>query len=135
MKQFVIGLMCFVLAGVLCGCSVETSSTEKLRDLEFTVMQKEDIPEEMKATIEQKQKEPFKITYGDQNYLYIAQGYGEQQTSGYSIEVKECYETKNAIYVHMNLIGPSKEENIKEATTCPYIVIKLEYSDKSVVFE
>lgn len=59
-----------------------------------------------------KKSGPFKITYADKDALYIARGYGEQKTSGYSIEVKECYETENAIYIHTNLIGPSKEEKL-----------------------
>ena len=51
------------------------------------------------------------------------------------LEVKECFETENAIYVHTNLIGPSKEEKIVEIETDPYIVIKMEFIDKNVVFQ
>ena len=75
------------------------------------------------------------MTYADNGSLYIAVGYGEQPTSGYSIEVKELYETENAIYIHTNLIGPAKDEKIVERKTYPYIVVKLEFVDKNVVFE
>jgi hypothetical protein len=117
------------------GCTVEKISTEKLRDIEFTVVPKKDIPEELEEMIDEKEEEPFKLTYADEGSLYIAQGYGKQPTSGYSIEVKELYETENAIYVHTNLIGPAKDEKILERATYPYIVVRVEFVDKNVVFK
>ena len=106
-----------------------------MRDIDFTVIKEEDIPEELKTMIKEKETTPLKLTYADQGALYIAEGYGEQPTSGYSIEVKECFETKNAIYLHTNLIGPTNEEKIVEKATYPYIVIKMEFIDKNVVFQ
>lgn len=117
------------------GCSAEKLSTEKLRDIDFTVIEQENIPEELMQMIEEKETQVFKLTYADQGALYIAEGYGAQPTSGYSIEVKECYETENAIYIRTNLLGPAKEEKIVETETYPYIVVKLEFIDKNVVFE
>ena len=40
-----------------------------------------------------------------------------------------------AIYIHTNLIGPSKEEKIVEAKTFPYVAVKMQFIDKNVVFE
>ena len=85
--------------------------------------------------MKEKDGNPFKLTYADQGALYIAQGYGEQPTSGYSVVVKECFETENAIYLHTNLMGPTKDELIVDAKTYPYIVIKMEFIDKNVVFQ
>lgn len=135
MKKIILAILCITLLFSTTACSAEKLSTEKLRDIDFTVVKEADIPEEFSTVIEEKQVSPFKLTYADQGALYIAEGYGEQSTSGYSIEVTECYETKNAIYVHTNLIGPAKEEEIVEAATYPYIVIKLEFIDKNVVFQ
>ena len=117
------------------GCSTEKLSTEKLRDIDFTVVDEDDIPEELEGMIDEKEENPFKLTYADDGELYIAVGYGAQPTTGYSIQVKELYESKNAIYIHTNLIGPAKDEKILERETHPYIVVKLEYIDKNVVFE
>ena len=47
----------------------------------------------------------------------------------------ECYETNNAIYIHTNLLGPGQDEEVVEQTTYPYIVIKMEYNEKNVVFD
>jgi hypothetical protein len=114
---------------------MEEASNEKLRDLEFTIVEQEDIPAELLKIVEEKKTSEFKITYTDNENLYICVGYGEQQTGGYSIAVKELYLTSNAIYIDTNLIGPSKDEKISEVLSYPYVVIKTEYMDKSVVFE
>lgn len=135
MKKIILAIICVSLLGVVAGCSTEKLSTEKLRDIEFTVVDEDDIPEELEEKIDDQDEKPFKLTYADNGSLYIAVGYGEQPTSGYSIEVKELYETENTIYIHTNLIGPAKDEKIVERKTYPYIVVKLEFVDKNVVFE
>ena len=135
MRKFISAILCISILGLLAGCSAEKMSTEKLRDIDFTVVDEENIPEELEDMIDDREKEMFKLTYADNGALYIAVGYGEQKTSGYSIEVKELYETENAIYIHTNLIGPSNDEKIVERRTYPYIVVKLEFIDKNVVFE
>lgn len=135
MKRLCAAILSICILLTFGACSVEKIGTEKIRDIDFTVIKEEDIPEELKTKINDNEKQVFKLTYADQGALYIAEGYGEQPTSGYSIEVKDCFETKNAIYVHTNLIGPSNEEKIVEAKTYPYIVIKMEFMDKNVVFQ
>lgn len=126
-----------VLALALClgGCGIEKNSVRKLQDLKFEVVEKTEIPEELVVTIEEKQKEGFKLTYADENHLYIAMGFGIQPTGGYSISVDECYETKNAVYFATTLTGPAKGEKINQVPSYPYIVVKLDKTEKSVVFE
>lgn len=135
MRKIIPTILCVILLSLMTGCSAEKLRTEKLRDIEFTVVDEENIPEELEEMIEEKDEKPFKLTYADNGALYIAVGYGEQPTSGYSIEVQELYETENAIYIHTNLIGPAKDEKIVEQKTYPYLVVKLEFIDKNVVFE
>ncbi len=135
MRKFILAILCMSFLGLGAGCSAEKLSTEKLKDIEFTVVDTENIPEELEEMIDEKEEKPFKLTYADQGALYIAVGYGEQPTSGYSIEVTDLYETENAIYIRTNLIGPAKDERIVERETYPYIVVKLEFIDKNVVFE
>ncbi|OYO84450.1 protease stability complex PrcB-like protein [Lachnotalea glycerini] len=136
MRRFIkIVVLVLVSSFLLNGCSMEESSNEKLRDLEFTVVSESDIPEELMKIIEEKKTSEFKITYTDNESLYICVGYGEQQTGGYSIAVNDLYLTSNAIYIDTNLIGPSKDEKISEGLSYPYVVVKTEYIDKNVVFE
>lgn len=108
--------------------------TEKIRDLEFVVTDKDDVPEEFRVLIEENRDTPVKMTYADRGKLYIAEGYGPQPTSGYSVEVEAVYETRDAVYIHTNLLGPEKGEETKEVTTYPYVVIQMEYIEKDVLF-
>lgn len=131
----VLMLVGLLLAMLLTGCVSRPQKTEKLRDLEFTVMDKEKVPKELQAAILNNRDLPFKLTYADSGYLYIAEGYGPQQKSGYSVEVTEVYETDNAVYIHTNLLGPEKGEKTQDAVTYPYVVVKLKFIDKNVVFD
>lgn len=135
MKRLVWIFLCTMLCGMLWGCTVRKVNTTKQKDIEFTVLQKEEIPKTLAEQIAERQKEAFQITYAEEGYLYIACGYGKQSYSGYSVAVKSCYETEQGIWVHTNLIGPSREEEILETETYPYIVIKMEDQDKQVYFE
>ena len=129
-----LGAACLA-AALLFGCVTHSGTQEKLRDLEFTVLDKEDVPQEMKQMIEEEKAEPFRLTYTDQGSLYIAEGYGAQLTTGYSVEVTGLYETEDEIRIHTSLLGPEKGEEIKEITTFPYVVVQLGAIDKNVIFE
>lgn len=125
----------FMCAFLTSGCSIMEEEAMKLRDLEFTVVSEDRMLEELKTLIEERKTAEFKFTYADQDSLFICIGYGEQSTGGYSIAVNELYLTDNAIYVDTNLLGPSAKEKENPAVSYPYIVIKTEFLDKTVVFE
>ena len=126
-------LLCVVLTG--CGMSGERNI--KLRDLDFTVLSEEKIPEELKTVIAEKGSEPFRLTYSDNQNLYISIGYGEQKTGGYSIAVDALYLTDDAIYVSTSLLGPdiTGQKSGAGKPTTPYIVIKTELLDKTVIYD
>ena len=126
-----------LIAGLLllCGCSLGTGENTKLRDMEFTVLSEEVLPDELKGLITERKKDAFSFTYTDESYLYLCVGYGEQPTGGYSIAVNELYLTENAICVDTCLLGPSPDEKASDAPSYPYIVIKTEYMDKTVEFQ
>ena len=65
---------------LLTGCGLLSKENVKLRDLDFTVLSEEKIPEELKTVIAEKGTEPFQLTYSDNQNLYISIGYGEQKT-------------------------------------------------------
>lgn len=120
-----------VIAG---GCGISTQDRQKVQDLDYTVVDPNEVPESFQEQIDAKVENHFKLTYEDGEYLYIAVGYGEQTTGGYSIQVKDCYVSSNAIYFYTELYGPEKGETVCEAVTYPYIVIKTELRDEPVVF-
>lgn len=135
MRSARLGCLLLTLAVLLVGCKGDKLDEQRLADLEYTVTSEDRLPEELKLLVDGKKQQPFKMTYRDGDYLYICQGYGVQPTGGYSIQVGEVYRTSNAIYFSSTLIGPSGSELITEKETTPYIVIKIEYQDMTVVFD
>ena len=135
MRKGLVLLQAAMVVLVLSGCTMLSEERVKLKDLDFTVLSEEKIPEELKTIIEEKKAEAFKLTYSDNEYLYICIGYGEQTTGGYSIAVNELYLTDNAVYVNTSLLGPAASEKSTQVLTYPYIVIKTEYLDETVIFE
>ncbi|MDR0963577.1 MAG: protease complex subunit PrcB family protein, partial [Clostridium sp.] len=87
----------------MCACSFMNGDGNKVRDLDFTILGEEKIPQALLTIIDERKAEPFKFTYSDKEYLYICIGYGEQSTGGYSIAVNELYLGDNGIYCSTSL--------------------------------
>lgn len=126
------------LAICLCLCAMLTAGCtsqkeERLQDLDFTVVDDAEVPDELKTIIDQKKTGEFKLTYADQDELYIVVGYGKQLTGGYSIQFPDVYLTKDNIVVTSVLLGPEEEEPAN--ISYPYAVIKIEYRSEPVLFQ
>lgn len=134
-RTIILLLMIVTVAAGVVGCKTENTDIKKLKDLDFTVVEDADLPGELKEIIDEKKAEPFKLSYSNKDSLYIVVGYGKQNSGGYSISVDELYLTSNAIYINTNLIGPSENDMVSQGVTYPYVVVKLEFMDKRVVFE
>lgn len=129
-------LACLLLAILFAaGCKVSKDDGRKERDLEFTVVGDSDVPQELKEIISEKMSQPFKLTFNDEQNLYIVVGYGPQSTGGYSISVKQLYLTSNSIVIDTELLGPEKGENPAPETSYPYVVIKTENLENPVIFQ
>lgn len=133
-KRF-ISLLCVGMALAVCGCSVEKTDGNKLKDLEFTIVEEETVPGELKEEIAVRKEHDFKLTYESEDKLYIVRGYGRKETGGYSIAVNDVYLSKNAVCFSSTLIGPAENEHAAQAETYPYIIIQLEKQGKNVVFD
>lgn len=134
--RYTMMLLMIVAAGLgLSACKTEDTDIKKIKDLEFTVVEDADLPGELKEIIDEKKENPFKLSYSNKDYLYIVVGYGKQNSGGYSISVEDLYLTSNAIYIDTNLIGPSQDDLVAQGVTYPYIVVKMEFMDKNIVFE
>lgn len=123
-------LSCVCLLG---GCS-DKGAEEKVKDLEFTVVGQNEIPKELMDMIEQKKAEEFRLTYTSGEDLYIAVGYGEQQTGGFSISVPEFYLTENSMVIKTELQGPEQGSQQAASPSYPFIVIKTKFIEEPVVF-
>lgn len=125
-----------IITLALAGCEAEKTTSDKLKDLNFTVVGEAEQPDALKDIIAEKSKSAFQISYTIGEELYIAIGYGEQPSGGYSITVNEFYETPDSLFIDTTLLGPGSAENVTDTPTTPYIVIKTEnIADKPIEFK
>lgn len=135
MKKIILYFALNFLCVFLFACTKQDETTEKIRDLDFTVVATENIPEELLAVLEEKKADAFYQAYSDGEYMYLCVGYGEQETGGYSITVDTLYLTEKSVCMGTTLIGPGPEEKITDTKSYPYVVICTEYIDMPVMFE
>lgn len=117
------------------GCGLREGSLDKIRDLDFTVLSESEVPMEYLDFIVENKTQPMKLTYCTDDYLYIAVGYGEQETGGYSISIDDFYLTENGIFIDTTLHGPAASEASVEGNSYPYVVVKTEKMDVPVIFQ
>lgn len=135
MKRRICIYLVMCLLSVFLGCAGQETDVEKIRDLEFTVVATENVPEELVTVLEEKKAEEFYQTYSDGNFMYLCVGYGEQATGGYSITVNELYLTEEHVCMDTTLVGPGPDEKAIPSKSYPYIVICTEYIDRPIMFE
>lgn len=134
-KKQIVFFLLVLLTAVLIGCGAKVEKPEKIKDIEYTVQEESQVPEELLAKMKEKQREPFRMTYTTEGFLYIAMGYGTQATSGYSIRVLELYEAAEGIVFSTELLGPAKDEPVLQVETYPNIVIKIPDIGLDVLFQ
>lgn len=138
-------IICMLLAGVLalgmtaCDLGIKLNDAhqgagEKVRDLEYTILSDERIPEELVPLLEERKEEPFEMTYSDKEYLYICIGYGRQEYSGHSIVVNDLFLGENGILVDTSLIGPEAGQEKINTVQFPVIVLKTELIEEVPLF-
>lgn len=139
LRLFLSGLFLLLLTGIIFirwkSGGFRERDEKKVRDLDYTVVEPEEMPEDLLEQIEKKKETPFHFTWLDGENLYLVEGYGTQKTGGYSISVEECYLSTDSIYVSTRLTGPVKGETVKEKPSCPFIVIKMPARQEPVIFE
>jgi len=124
---------------VVCACSVcglwGCGATEaSVTTLDYTVVEDKDIPQELKNIIDEKKENTIRLTYNTDEYTYAVAGYGTMETSGYSICVNSVALGTDAILIDVDLLGPKPQEQVTKVSTTPYIVLKMEKRDETVVF-
>lgn len=126
-------LICLISLG---GCGASKISSDRIRDLEFTVVSQEEIPETLADVIDEKKDNPFQISFVLGEDLYLAIGYGQQQSGGYSICVNEFYETETSIVIDTTLIGPGTADKVTQGQSYPFVVVKTEsIEDNTIQFQ
>jgi hypothetical protein len=131
-KVWVLGLLLFSL---LTGCESVHSESSRGEDWDYTVVPTADIPEDFQTEIQEKKVNSFQMTYDDGEYLYIAVGYGEQESGGYSIQVEGLHEKGEDLCLETTLTGPGEDVVVSDKASFPYLVVKTKKTEKNVVFD
>lgn len=133
MKKAVCLLAALVLAAVLSGCGLVRIEEEERKPVDYTVVERQDIPAALDEIMNEKKEKEFQLSYETGDALYLAKGYGRQMSGGYSIQVEELGASSNGLFFVTRLIGP-KDLNEAGVPSYPCIVIKTEPQKKPVVF-
>lgn len=133
MKKAVCLLAILVLAAVLSGCGLIRIEEEERKPVDYTVVERQDIPAALDEIMNEKKEKEFQLSYEMGETLYLANGYGRQMSGGYSIQVEELGASSNGLFFVTRLIGP-KDLNEAGVPSYPCIVIKTEPQKKPVVF-
>lgn len=133
MKKAVCLLAALVLAAVLSGCGLIRIEEEERKPVDYTVVERQDIPAALDEIMNEKKEKEFQLSYETGEALYQAKGYGRQMSGGYSIQVEELGASSNGLFFVTRLIGP-KDLNEAGVPSYPCIVIKTEPQKKPVVF-
>ena len=120
---------------LLSGCSVRRIDGEKKQDLDYKTLDRLGIPEKLWKEVEEKKEEPFLLAYGDGEQLYIAMGYGEQESGGYSIQIEEVCETEDAVCIRTCLTGPDEGEEVLREADYPWAALEADYTEKRILWE
>ena len=124
-----------LMLALLTGCTLSKEAPRKVKDVDYSIVEEQDIPEKLKEAIEEKKAAEFKISFEDEENMYIVHGYGEQETGGYSIMIRDLYLTENALYFDTELLGPENGSNPQKKPSYPYIVVKTKKYKQNIVFE
>ena len=137
MRRWAVCLTLFFLCfSMLTGCRIVDVSEGEAKEVEYTVLGSDEIPEEVEKVLEEQGQEPFALAYESGGFLYLMKGYGRQNSGGYSIRVDSLYATGEVIHLQTTLEGPATREEQKGDGSCPSIVLKPEArKNASVVFE
>ena len=131
----IFGIWCLSLMILLTGCEMKQVGNMAKTEVEFTVVEPDEVPSELAVIIEENKQGEIKLTYEDQGYMYLVRGYGQQKTGGYSIAVNEVFLAEDWLHVDTSLIGPPRDQEIRDEASYPYLVIKIEAQEAEVLFD
>ena len=131
----IFGIWCLSLMILLTGCEMKQVGNMAKTEVEFTVVEPDEVPSELAVIIEENKQGEIKLTYEDQGYMDLVRGYGQQKTGGYSIAVNEVFLAEDGLHVDTSLIGPPRDQEIRDEASYPYLVIKIEAQEAEVLFD
>ena len=124
---------------IVAGCGIDPSKriegTGKIDNVPFERVSIDETPEEIKATIEYKNRE--KATYvlpsGDEYYIIVSRG--EQPTSGYEVEILMIEDWGDSLHVMYKFKDPADDELVSPTLTFPVDIVNIPRMEKQILFK
>lgn len=132
---FLLTMFGVFLLAAMTGCRLEETNEKKIKDLDYTICDESKLPDALVELIQEKRKEPFKLTYRTKDYLYIVVGYGAQDRTDLNVTMSELYLTENAIFVDTELVSVDNTTLGDNMVSYPWIAVKCELYDVQVNFQ
>ncbi len=94
-------------------------------DITYSIVEDEDIPEEMASIIEKEMTEGNAQVILFENSQYVFIGLGERNTGGYGIHIDHVKDVEGSISILYNETKPNKESMTLQVITYPYVVLRI----------
>ena len=120
---------------ISCGEKQKPKRTyESMQDAVYEIVSGSDVPHKVNEKIFKERDKGFGFSYRDNEGMYIAFGFGRQNTGGFSIQLAAVKENEDEILIEAKLIAPAPEEVVSTSPSYPYMILKLDNTEKNVEF-
>lgn len=121
-------VVAFGVVGIFClslwGCVKDLNLNGKKEKIEYTICKDSNLPEQLKVLLEERKTKPGTFIYRNSTYIYLVVCYGKKDYSGFSVKIEECWKSEDILFLRTQLMGPAIDEDIIEAETFPYLVVR-----------
>lgn len=120
---------------ISCGEKQKPKRTyESMKDAVYEIVSGSDVPHKVNEKIFKERDKGFGFSYRDNEGMYIAFGFGRQNTGGFSIQLAAVKENEDEILIEAKLIAPAPEEVVSTSPSYPYMILKMDNTEKNVEF-
>lgn len=105
MKKAVCLLVALVLAAVLSGCGLIRIEEEERKPVDYTVVERQDIPAALDEIMNEKKEKEFQLSYQTGEALYLAKGYGRQMSGGTAFRWKNWESPQTGFFLLQDLLA------------------------------
>ncbi len=136
-KRCTLVLIILLLTAVLVSCGKQEApkrTYENMQDAVYEIVSGSEVPHKVNEKIYKEREKGFGFSYRDNEGMYIAFGFGRQNTGGFSIQLVAVKENEDEILIEAKLIAPAPEEVVSTSPSYPYMILKMEDTSKNVEF-